>query len=218
MGYVIAIENSKGGCGKTTTTANLGRGLQLLGNNVLLVDRNHDQGSLVTWKEDSKRDDFPDVVLSNKPTISLDVRKIASYYDWVIIDGASKLQIMSAHSIKAADLVLIPVQASKLDIDACKGIISLVKERQVVMEGYPKAAFLITMDMKGTRLSRDVYCALEMFDIPILDSRISKSVIYIETMGLGNTVFDAKSSGAEEKAKEINAIINEIKERGLVNV
>ena len=38
MGEVIVITSGKGGVGKTTTTANIGTGLSLLGKKVVLVD------------------------------------------------------------------------------------------------------------------------------------------------------------------------------------
>ena len=38
MGEVIVITSGKGGVGKTTTTANLGTGLALQGNKVVLID------------------------------------------------------------------------------------------------------------------------------------------------------------------------------------
>ena len=37
-GKVIVITSGKGGVGKTTTTANLGTALAMMGNNVVLVD------------------------------------------------------------------------------------------------------------------------------------------------------------------------------------
>ena len=39
MGEVIVITSGKGGVGKTTTTANVGTGLAMLGKKVVLIDR-----------------------------------------------------------------------------------------------------------------------------------------------------------------------------------
>ena len=38
MAKVIAVANQKGGCGKTSVTANLGIGLAMAGEKVLLID------------------------------------------------------------------------------------------------------------------------------------------------------------------------------------
>ena len=38
MGEVIVITSGKGGVGKTTTTANVGTGLAMLGKKVVLID------------------------------------------------------------------------------------------------------------------------------------------------------------------------------------
>ena len=38
MGKAIVITSGKGGVGKTTTTANIGTGLAILGNKVVVVD------------------------------------------------------------------------------------------------------------------------------------------------------------------------------------
>ena len=47
MGQVFAVTNNKGGVGKTTTTASLGKALSLLGKKVLLVDLDS-QGNLTS--------------------------------------------------------------------------------------------------------------------------------------------------------------------------
>lgn len=41
MGEVIVITSGKGGVGKTTTTANVGTGLAMLGKKVVLIDHGY---------------------------------------------------------------------------------------------------------------------------------------------------------------------------------
>ena len=58
MAKVIAVANQKGGCGKTSVTANLGIGLAMAGEKVLLIDADP-QGSLTVSLGYSDPDNIP---------------------------------------------------------------------------------------------------------------------------------------------------------------
>ena len=88
----------------------------------------------------------------------------ASYGDvpcWVfthrrlpVIDGAPQIADLAVSAIKAANLVLIPVQPSPYDIWAASDLVELVKQRIEVTDGRLRAAFVISRLIKGTRLAR----------------------------------------------------------------
>lgn len=107
---IIAVLNQKGGSGKTTIATHLARALQLNGADVLLVDSDP-QGSARDWS--AAREDQPLTVVGiDRPTIDRDIKNLALKVDFVIIDGAPQAADLAVSAIKAADLVLIPVQPS----------------------------------------------------------------------------------------------------------
>ncbi|MFU8797115.1 MAG: ParA family partition ATPase [Gammaproteobacteria bacterium] len=209
MAKIIAILNSKGGAGKSTISSNLARCLQIMGNSVLIADSDP-QGTLRDWRQADHKDIQPSVVGVDRPTLHKDLPKVASSFDFVIIDGAAKLQEMVASSVKAAHTILIPVQPSAADIWGCRDLVSLIKARQEVTEGHPKASFLINRQIKNTNLARDITVLLDEFELPIFNSRTSQLVVYAEALSTGTTVLDADPNGAA--ATEIKNISKELLE------
>ncbi len=116
MPKVIAVLNTKGGSGKTTIATNLAHALQRDGTKVLLVDSDP-QGSTRDWNEANGGNIIP-VVGLDRETLAKDLQAISAGYDWIVIDGAPQVAKLSAAAVKAADFVLIPVQA--LSRDPCK--------------------------------------------------------------------------------------------------
>jgi chromosome partitioning protein len=209
MAYVIAVLNPKGGAGKSTVTSNLARSLQIEGKNVLIADSDP-QGTLRDWRQISQNDEQPMVVGIDRPNLHNDLSKLAGSFDFIIIDGAAKLQEMIASSIKAADIVIIPIQPSAADVWGCRDLIDLIKTRQEVANGKPKAVFLINRQIKNANISQDITSVLGEFKLPILKSRTTQRVIYAETLSLGTTVLDAEPNGSA--ALEIKNILKELKE------
>lgn len=195
MANVISVLNPKGGCGKTTLAIHLARALHKKGKKVLLVDSDR-QGSARDWNEagDGKCG-FP-VVGLDRPTLDKDVPALAQDYDWVVIDGAAKLEKMIASAVKAADLILIPVQPSPLDIWACDSLVEMIQARQQVTDGIPSAAFIVTRAKKGTTLAREVSNAIGEYGFPILHGAIHDRTIFAKSMTDGSTTLDDEPLGA----------------------
>ena len=92
--------------------------LQRDGTKVLLVDADP-QGSTRDWNE-ANGGSFILVVGLDRETLAKDLQGISHGYDWIVIDGAPQVAKLSVAAVKAADLVLIPVQPSPYDIWATK--------------------------------------------------------------------------------------------------
>lgn len=204
---VIAVLNQKGGSGKTSISTNLSYALKQDDFKVLLVDSDP-QGSARDWNEAGNGEVVP-VVGLDRDTLAKDLNAIKGGYDWVIIDGAPQVERLSAAAVKAADLVLIPVQPSPYDVWACADLVDMVKTAQVVRDGSPIALFVISRAIKNTKLSSDVAQAVTDYELPVLEAMTTQRVSYPTSAADGQTVFHV----ADDKAiNEILSIKNEVME------
>ena len=208
MSKIIAVLNQKGGAGKTTLSTNLARALQLDGDKVLLIDSDP-QGSARDWNAAGNGELLP-VVGLDRPTLAKDIQAIQDNQDWLIIDGAPQIAELAVAAIKCADMILIPVQPSPYDVWACEDLVDIIKTRQEVTNGKPKAAFIIYRVIKNTQLSKEIGEALEGYGLPVFKNFTSQRVIYPKSAATGSTVLDAE--GATDAAAEIRAIAQELKE------
>ena len=203
----IAILNQKGGSGKTTLSTNLALALVRDNYRVLLIDSDP-QGSLRDWNEANDAELIP-VIGLDRETLPKDLKAVCTGYDFVVIDGAPQIAKMSAAAVKAADLVLIPVQPSPYDIWACADLVDIILARQSVTNGLPLSYFVVSRAIKNTKLSEELLTALSGYELPVFKSRTTQRVAYPTTASLGLTVFQEPLSQA---SCEILAIKNEVLE------
>lgn len=208
---IVAILNQKGGAGKTTISINLARALQQDNKKILLVDSDP-QGSARDWHA-AGEGNLLTVVGLDRPTLDKDVKAIAQGHDWILIDGAPQLAEMAVAAIKCADVVLIPVQPSPYDIWAAEDLVEVIKARQQVTNGRPKAAFVISRQITNTNLGREVREALSGYALPVFDSGTFQRVVYAKTAATGSTVLDTEPNS--DASTEIRQIAKELKEFAL---
>ena len=202
---IISILNPKGGCGKTTLSTNLTQSLYHEDYSVLMVDSDP-QGSARDWHATNENNPIPLVALDRANNIKT-LSGMSVNYDFIIIDGAAKMEDMIAAAIKVSDYVLIPVQPSPYDIWGASDLVELIKARQDITDGKPITAFVIARQIKGTKLGIEVRQALKEYDFPVLDAAVTQRQIYPQSASLGQTVFDTGNTAAQD---EIISIMNEV--------
>lgn len=201
---IISILNQKGGTGKTTLAVNIARGYTLRGFTSLLVDSDS-QGSAQRWHERSGGE-LIDMTCLAMTTLDKDVMKFTDRYSRIIIDGVPRISTLTICAIKAADLILIPVQPSPYDVWATEDLVRNVQDRIEMTEGATKAAFVVSRKIKGTNIGSEVYEKLESLGLPVLAAGTHQRVEYATSVDKGETVLEHKGEGA----KEIEELINEM--------
>ncbi len=208
MSKIIAVLNQKGGVGKTTIATNLAHALQLEGHKVILVDSDP-QGSARDWNAASDGA-LIKVIGLDRATLAKDILAVVDNHDFIIIDGAPQIADLAIAAIKCADMILIPVQPSPYDIWACEDLVEIIKARQEITNGKPKAAFIISRVIKNTQLGKEIREALEGYNLPVFKNFTTQRVVYAKSAATGLTVLSTETK--EDAANEIRAIANELKD------
>lgn len=206
---IVSILNQKGGVGKTTISTNIAHCLKKeKQQKVLLVDSDP-QGSARDWNAAGEAKILP-VIGLDRPTLDKDIKAVQGNYDFIIIDGAPQIADMAIAAIKCSDVILIPMQPSPYDIWAAHDLVSLIKQRQSINNGNPKAAFVISRKINNTKLGKEVREALSGYEMPIFKNGTGQRVLYASSAALGLTVLEGLPDMSEKL--EIIAITDELLE------
>lgn len=201
---IISILNQKGGTGKTTLAVNIAREYTNRSLRSLLVDSDS-QGSALRWHEESGGE-LIDLTCLPVNTLDKDILKFKPSYDRIIVDGIPRVSPLTLCAIKAADVVLIPVQPSFYDIWATEDLVRLVKDRIEMTEGKLKAAFVISRRIKGTLIGHETIEQLKKLDLPIFLNGTYQRIEYAKAVQQGRTVCEQYTAAT----KEIFEIVNEL--------
>jgi chromosome partitioning protein len=205
MGQVLTIAQQKGGSGKTTLAANLAIEFAAQGHSVAVIDTDP-QGSLGRWfMTRLERDGEPGVEFATASAWGVDyeVRKLARDHDLVVIDTPPKADNDLRHALRAADLVLVPIAASAVDLWATEGVLDLADRTGA------KTVAVLNRARAGTKLADAMSAELKGLDTAAATTVIGNRVVFAEAMGEGHAARERQSKGPA--AAEITALAEEVR-------
>lgn len=207
-GTILTVAQQKGGSGKTTLAAHLAVCLARSGAHgpvaVLDVDA---QGSLGEWFE--RREDAlgEDRTLVGFRTSSgwgarREARQLARDHAVVIVDTPPKSDVDARPAIDAADLVLVPVQPSPVDLWATRTVLELAgRERR-------PAVLLLNRVPARAALTGEVEKALSTLPARLASARLGNRTAFAAAMGRGLAAPETDPDG--KAAAEILALAEEL--------
>ncbi len=135
---VIAVANPKGGAGKSTTTLLVACHLARRGAKTCVIDADPNQ-PIHDWRAQGNSDSTLHVVGNAREDTIMDmIEEQASKHTFVFVDLEGTASLLVSRSIAFADFVIIPIQASAVDVrQAQKAITAVRNEERLVQRSNP---------------------------------------------------------------------------------
>ncbi|MGI9481057.1 MAG: ParA family partition ATPase [Hyphomicrobiales bacterium] len=207
-GKIITIAQQKGGSGKTTLTANLATALASRGNRVAILDTDP-QGSLGRWYmtrcEKLGSDNLIGFRTASAWGARYEARELLKSHDMVLIDTPPKMGVDGRPALETADLVVVPVAPSKVDLWATEPTIAMV-------QGESKPVLMVlNRASRRTRLTGEMRSLLAEFGCDCADTLVGNRVLFAETLGIGLSATERRPNGPA--AREVFALADELEAR-----
>lgn len=205
-GKIITIAQQKGGSGKTTLAANLAVALNARSRSVAILDTDP-QGSLGRWymaRVERLDCEEPDLGFRTASAwgARYEAKQLRKNYSLVIIDTPPKMGTDGRPAIEVADLIVVPIAPSPVDLWATEPTISMAK--------HEKKPVLIVLNRASarTRITGEILDAIREFECDCAKTLIGNRVLFAESAGGGYGVVERRANGPA--AGEIRALASEI--------
>lgn len=201
---IVAVLNSKGGVGKTTTALNLAIGRALKGRRVLAVDGDR-QGSLIAAIA-QREDRLPSVATSqytDGQSLRQQVALATAVYDDIVIDAGGRDNSCLRAAMLLAEVVVIPFVPRAYDVWALDDMVELLAEARGVKD-INAVCFITMADPRGTD-NMEALAAVpnSMRRLPVM---VGRRKAIAEAAGKGVSLLEQRGRDAKAVV-ELNALL-----------
>jgi chromosome partitioning protein len=208
-GIVITIAQQKGGAGKTTLAAHLAVAWAGTKRRVALVDIDP-QASLGAWhrlREErlgAGKTGLDFTAITGWRTAA-EVERRARDHDIVVLDSPPHAETEARLAVRAARLVLVPVQPSPMDVWATKPTLDLAKQEKV------PALLVLNRVPPRASLTEAMLNELAELGAAVAESRIGNRVGLAHALAEGRGI--SESAPTSRAGEEIAALAAEVLKR-----
>ena len=205
---IITIAQQKGGAGKTTMAAHLAVAWAASGKRSVAIIDTDPQGSLTQWhkiRQATMGEGETNLTFASISgwRVRSEIERLRHTHDLIVIDSPPHTDTEARTAIRAADLVVIPLQPSPMDVWATSATIQICKQERVPVK----------MVLNRVHPQAKLTGAISGDMVGLTANRFGNRVIFAGSMmqGYGVTEAEPNSLAAEEVralAKEIITYLN----------
>jgi chromosome partitioning protein len=206
---LVAVLNNKGGVGKSTIAVHAAVWLQERGVKLAVLDADA-QSSTSEWLSRAA----PGIRIECCNTVAqINERlpRVATVYDVVIVDGPAALSAETIVLAAAADLVLLPIGPSLMDVRASYRTARLLYNVRLRIrhDGRPEVVTILNRMQPRTRLAQIAQEAVHRYGFPVARTALALRQAYAEACGRDTVVWRMGAAGRGATA-EIDRLFDEL--------
>jgi chromosome partitioning protein len=212
---IFTIANTKGGTGKSTISFSLATLFAKEFDDFLMIDTDVQLSSANAYAvrcENTGLKQFTCISIQT-PTLHREAEKFNNLYEQVIIDTGGRDSKTFRSACSAADVIIIPLKPTQLDLEATEETICILEEIRLIknLEIY----LLLNQAITGSSLSADVLQMMvkleEEYNVNTFETILHNRVDYARAIEFGMSPCEFNVQG--KASKEVSSLFNEIKKK-----
>jgi chromosome partitioning protein len=196
MGAIIGFVSQKGGVGKSTLARGIGREAAAGGLSVKIADLDVQQGTSVNWYRRRLEAGIEPIFSVESFKTATQALKLASQFDYLIIDGPARASAATLEIARAASLIVQPTGSSVDDLEP-----AVLTFHELVRDGISRNILVFALSRVGTDAEEiEARAYIKQAGYAVLDGSIQERPAYRQASNVGLSITETRYPQLNKRA------------------
>jgi chromosome partitioning protein len=196
MGAIIGFVSQKGGVGKSTLARGIGREAAAGGLSVKIADLDVQQGTSVNWYRRRLEAGIEPIFSVESFKTAAQALKLASQFDYLIIDGPARASAATLEIARAASLIVQPTGSSVDDLEP-----AVLTFHELVRDGISRDILVFALSRVGTDAEEiEARAYIKQAGYAVLDGSIQERPAYRQASNVGLSITETRYPQLNKRA------------------